>query len=113
MTDETAPTATNPGADHSQPDLQADEHQRWIETVLADLEHRPRAARDALTKALLDGGDTVTSVGHVSGLELNTRKSAENEHSTCDQSADPSALHVSGTTFPSKIRTISQRVLSL
>ncbi|MBK9011102.1 hypothetical protein [Novosphingobium sp.] len=70
---------------------------RWIDAVLDDLEGRSPATKEALAKALLE--HSVTSVGHVSGLELSTRKSAKNEHSTCDKSADPSAPHVSGTTF--------------
>ena len=68
---------------------------RWIDAVLDDLEGRSPATKEALAKALLE--HSVTSVGHVSGLELSTRKSAKNEHSTCDKSADPSAPHVSGT----------------
>lgn len=76
-----------------------DADQRWVQTVLDSLRTRSPATREALAKALSDGSGTVTGVGHVSGLELRTRKTAKNEHSKCDQSTDPSAPHVSGTSF--------------
>ncbi|MFZ5743424.1 MAG: hypothetical protein ACOY7T_02955, partial [Pseudomonadota bacterium] len=80
---------------------------RWIETVIGDLEGRSPATRAALAKALLE--HSVTSVGHVSGLKLEARESAEKEHSTCDQSTDPSTPHVSGTTSSRITMSASRR----
>lgn len=107
MTDQTAnfdadhivPTSINADARVDETHAQDDDDQRWVETVLDSLSTRSRAAREALTKALLDGRDVVTSVSHVSGLELSTRKTAKKGLSKCDKTANHSALHVSGTTF--------------
>lgn len=78
-------------------EVQDDE--RWIESVIANLAHRSPESQQALARAIL-ANMRVTSSGHVSGVELNTRKSAKNEHSTGDRSPDQPALHVSGTTIP-------------
>jgi hypothetical protein len=79
-------------------DGQDDDDQRWAEAVIASLPSRSRGARKALAEALLDGETTVTSVGHVSGLEQNPRKSARNPASKSIRQPENSTPHVSGTT---------------
>ncbi|MFM5952797.1 MAG: hypothetical protein ACKOPE_00625 [Novosphingobium sp.] len=63
MTDQTAdfhadqidPTSITADAARGESDAQADDDERWIETVLTSLSGRSRTAREALAKALLDG----------------------------------------------------------
>ena len=116
---EIAHASTHADADRLEPDAQAEDDQRWIETVLDSLRTRSPATREALAKALSDGSGTVTGVGHVSGLEHNPRKTAKNEPSKANICLDQSTPHVSGTTtfshfpvgfegFPAKVRSPDQ-----
>lgn len=112
MTDQTAdfdadqivPTSINADARVDETPAQKDNDQRWVETVLDSLSTRSCAAREALKKALLDGQDAVTSVSHVSGLELKTRESAKNPSFKLDtntnRAGNPLTHHVSGTISP-------------
>ncbi len=77
-----------------------DDDQRWAEAVIASLPSRSREARKALAEALLDGGEMVTSGGHLSGLEQNPRKSAKKAMSKCVSQTPNSTPHVSGTSNP-------------
>ena len=88
-------TSSNAISDPSD-DLDADD-QRWIETVMASLSGRSRAAQEALAKALINGDRTVISAGHVSGLELDRGESKGGRHDAIDSEPTP---HVNGTTSP-------------